>query len=125
MVKVKNRVFGGIYELSDKRKIYIAFRDNKERYHVSKDDEGWCLDYDTLTEIRIEGCHDVAIWVRDTGEFYLTQRERFMDPAFSKHHDFEGHIGRKMKGGSRQRHLPIVSAGVLNYRVKPGEVVIR
>jgi len=104
----------------------MAFREHRHRYKKDSPEAGWALDYDTLTEIRLAGVYDVAVWVRDTGDIYLGRREAWMQPDISYRIDYSRHVGAAGQKGSEQRVLRFKNTdGTSNFRVLTGTHKVR
>jgi hypothetical protein len=104
------RLYGGIYELSDARKVYIAFRSRKEIFRGGLKslseavDEGvacWAVDYDTLLRMRREQILLIGIYVKDEGDIYVTHYDSFFDQTKCTVRNYS------TRGGTLQKYLPI------------------
>lgn len=101
------RTYGGIFELSNGDRVYMAYRDNKEIYRKT---QGWALDYDTIIQIRTQAVKWVAVWVRDKGHLCLTAFENYLDPKKLLPIDYSS------DGGANQRVLPL---SAFRWRYEP------
>jgi hypothetical protein len=104
------RLYGGIYEMSDGREVYLAFRHRKEIFRSGEKsvsaaaDKGiacWAVDYDTLLELRREQVFLVGVYVRDEEEFYITSWNSFFDETKATVMNYDA------RGGALQKYLPI------------------
>lgn len=115
------RNYGDIVKMrANGRRLYLATRLMKEIYRGGKPTisealrqgvAAWALDNDTLWEMKHRGIKVVGIYVRDTGDIYLTSLDNFFDPSKASIRDY----GRR--GGSMQRFLPLEF-----FRRKPGQI---
>lgn len=76
----------------------MAYRDSDDVYLKQN---GWAIDDQTLIELRSEGVMWVAVWVRDTGDFYLAPRDWFYDKSKIAPIDYS------RRGGAEQKVLPL------------------
>ncbi|WP_274869555.1 hypothetical protein [Phaeobacter gallaeciensis] len=104
------RIYGGIYELSDGKEVYLAFRQRKEIFRSgeknvsSAADKGiacWAIDYDTLLDMRNNQVFLIGVYVRDEGDIYLTHYDNFFDDRKATVRNYES------RGGALQKYLPI------------------
>ncbi len=102
--------FGAIYELSDGREVYLAWRETFEIYRsglpslsdaVATGVACWAIDEDTLIRMRIDGVQIIGVLNLATGDIYIAHREHFYDPAKN------GGIDYSRRGGAVQRLLPL------------------
>ena len=94
-VKDRAKTLGAVYELSSGRKVYMAFRDHEHIYQgdpeldpkdgILKPDRSSDIAANeaTITEMRLEGVEDFAVWVRDTGDIYLARRTDWITATVS------------------------------------------
>lgn len=121
LIRNGRRIYGGVYDLSDGTEVYLAFRKQAEIYRSGKKTisdavvEGaacWAVDEDTLIRLRTEGIYMVGIWVRDTGDLYLTSLAKYLDRTRAKVLNYEG------RGGALQRYLPLSEFRVIFGKTK-------
>lgn len=96
---------GIYYELDDGRKLYLAHR---QRKHIYRQNNAWCLDVMTLDRIRNRGITAVGVIMRDAGQrlVWLTHIDDFYESPHSFGHFFM----------SKQRGLPLS-----RFRVDPAK----
>lgn len=104
------RLYGGIFELSNGRQVYLAFRHRREIFRSGEKniseacDKGiacWAIDYDTLLEMRREQVMLIGVYVRDDDEIYLTHYDNFFDETKATVMNYDA------RGGSLQKYLPL------------------
>jgi hypothetical protein len=78
----------------------------------------WAIDCITMDQLRLEGVKRVGIWVKNTGDKYITSIEDWL--THSKIMSYAGHFGANGKEGARQHYL---NAGY--FIVQPGKIKIR
>lgn len=116
LVRNGRRIYGAIYELGDRREVYLAWRKHEEIYRSGKKSISdaiadntacWAIDEDTLIRLRTEGVYLVGVAVKETGDIYLTSLWTFLDRTRAKVLNYES------RGGALQRYLPISEFRVL------------
>jgi hypothetical protein len=119
--RTNRRLYGGIYELSDGRNVYLAYRWRKEIFLNGEKsinaalDKGvacWAMDQDTLFNMRIRMIEIVGVYMRDERNIYITRLENFFDTDKSRIMNFE------RRGGALQRYLPLQYFDMLKGRSK-------
>lgn len=119
--KKGRRLYGVFVRLYNGKQLYMAVRRHKEIYRHGRKSlsqamregvAGWAIDSDTLMEAERRGIDHIGVFVKDTGDKYLTERERFYDPYIAHMIDYTS------KGGSIQRVLPLGSFAMRHGPVK-------
>lgn len=119
-LKKGRRLYGAFFNFDDGRKVYIAYRRNKEIFRGGRKSisdalrdgvAAWAIDDDTIREARARGCKAIGVRVRDTGDIYITNLSNFMDKDKIKV------LNYSRRGGSLQRYLPME-----HWRMKAGRV---
>jgi len=109
-VRKGRRIYGGVYELSDGREVYLAWRKQSEIFRSGerttsdafvKGTAAWALDDETLLNLRLEGIELVGVLVKETLDIYLTHISNFFDQTKAKVLNYEA------RGGALQRCLPV------------------
>ena len=109
-VKKGRRLYGGIYELEDGRRVYLAYRHRKEIFRAGENcisdaiREGkacWALDDATLLMLRARKIEFAGVLLKDTGDKWLTRTETFLDRDKASVKNYTG------RGGALQRYLPM------------------
>jgi len=109
-VRKNRRLYGGIFELPSKKRVYLAYRDKKEIFRngapsisdaIRKGIACWALDVDTLGEMKAKGIAYVGVRVRESGDIYITHLKNFYDEGKVQVMNF------KKRGGELQRYLPL------------------
>lgn len=107
LVRNGRRVYGGIYQLSSGKEVYIAFRKQAEMFRggeksladaIQKGVASWAIDYDTLIRLRTEGVYFVGIQTKETGDLYLATLADFNNAPMMNY---------EKRGGALQRYLPL------------------
>lgn len=107
MVRNGRRVYGGIYELSSGKEVYIAFRKQAEMFRggektlaeaIQKGKASWAVDNDTLIRLRTEGVYYVGIQTKETGDIYIATLADFNAAPM---------LNYAQRGGALQRYLPL------------------
>lgn len=121
LVRNGRRIYGAIYELHDRREVYLAWRKHEEIYRSGKKSvsdaiaEGsacWAIDDDTLIRLRTEGVGIVGVAVKETGDIYITSLATYLDRTKAKVLNYDS------RGGALQRYLPLSEFRVLWGRTK-------
>lgn len=110
LVKRGKRLYGAIVTLDSGEKIYMAYRKRSEIYRsgemrlgdaIKKGVAAWAMDDETLQIMRAHGIHVVGVFVRDTGERYVTSIDNYFDKTKIKILNYAS------RGGALQRYLPL------------------
>lgn len=109
-VKKGRRLYGGIYEVADGRRVYLAYRHRKEIFRsgescisdaVREGNAAWALDDATLLMLRARKIEFAGVILKDTGDKWLTRTECFFDRDKATVKNYTG------RGGALQRYLPM------------------
>ncbi|BBI61768.1 hypothetical protein HSBAA_30740 [Vreelandella sulfidaeris] len=88
LVKKDKRLYGAIVTLDTGQKVYMAYRKRSEIYRagevrvgeaIKKGVAAWAMDDDTLSMMRAHGITVVGVFVRDTGDRYVTKIDNYFD----------------------------------------------
>lgn len=110
LVKKGKRLYGAIVTLDSGEKVYMAYRKHNEIYRsgearlsdaMKKGVAAWAMDDETLQVMRAHGIRVVGVFVRDTGERYVTNIDSYFDKTKIKILNYAA------RGGSLQRYLPL------------------
>lgn len=110
LIKHGRRTYGAVYELASGQQVYLAWRKTKELYRgkmktpseaIFTEKAAWAIDDETLRTMRRDGVNVIGIWVRDTGDKYITTLDKFFDPANIEVIDYQP------RGGTVQRFLTL------------------
>lgn len=110
LVKKGKRLYGAIVTLETGQKVYMAYRKHNEIYRsgevrlgdaIKKGVAAWAMDDDTLSMMRAHGINVVGVFVRDSGDRYVTQIENYFDKTKIRILNYSA------RGGSLQRFLPL------------------
>lgn len=123
IVRRGRRIYGAVFELSDGREVYLARRRQAEVFRSGEKTNSdafaagkaaWALDDETLLNLRMEGIAICGVFVKETGDIYLTDTANYFDKAKAKVMNYEA------RGGALQRYLPTTHFRVLlgSARVK-------
>lgn len=105
-----HRVYGGIYELASKNRIYVAYLSRMDIYRGTEQnlsaacDKGiaaWAIDRETIMMMNRKIIRLLAIYVRDEDEVYLTRTAYFLDQ------DRNVRIEHRYRRGLDQVGLPL------------------
>jgi hypothetical protein len=121
-VKKGRRLYGGIHTVvASGQRCYLAYRRQAEIFRhgeksisdaVRAGKAAWALDDATVLEMRAKGITLIGVYVRDTGDIYLTHIKNFFDREKTKLLNYEA------RGGALQRYLPLQFFKVRFGRVK-------
>lgn len=121
-VKKGRRLYGGLHTIRETgATCYLAYRRQAEIFRSGEKSISdavrlgtacWALDDQTLLEMRAKGIRVIGVFVRDTGDIYLTRIENFFDRAKAKLLNYES------RGGALQRYLPLTFFKIRYGRVK-------
>jgi hypothetical protein len=109
-VKKGRRIYGGIYEMPDGRRVYLAYRSRKEIFRSGEDcisdavREGkacWAIDDATLLMLRARKIEFCGVRMKETGDKWLTRTEHFFNRDLATIKNYTG------RGGALQRYLPL------------------
>ena len=119
-VKKGRRLYGGIFTLSDGRRVYLAYRKIGEIFRSGEKTISdairartacWAIDEETLIQMRAQGIRFVGVLCRDNGDVWLTTIDCFFDRKRASIFNYE------RRGGALQRYLPLQ-----HFRRRPGRV---
>lgn len=117
------RIYGAVYQLSDGREVYLAWRKQSEVFRAGEKSvsdafaahkAAWALDDETLLNLRLEGVQLVGVLVKETLDIYITSIANYFDATKAKVMNYEA------RGGALQRYLPVD-----NFRVLLGSTRIK
>jgi len=123
LIRNGRRIYGAIYELPSGHQVYLAWRTQSEIFRggeltnsdaLVKHKAAWALDNDTLLDLRREGITIVGVYVKDTGDKYITHIANFFDRSKSKVMNYES------RGGALQSYLPLE-----NFAIRLGATRIK
>ncbi len=86
IIKKGRLTLGGIFELSDGSRHFIAYMWRDDMFKgkqksisdaVANGEAGWAIDADLLRQIRREGCSRIAIFLKDNADMYLTPLDSY------------------------------------------------
>ena len=109
-IKKGNRLYGGIYELADGRRVYLAYRNRREVFRsgencisdaVRAGTACWAIDDSTLFMLRARKIEFCGVRQKDTGDKWITRTEHFFDRTKATVKNYSG------RGGALQRYLPL------------------
>lgn len=109
-VKKGKRLYGAIVTLDSGERVYMAYRKRNEIYRagemrvgeaIRKGIAAWAMDDETLRIMRAHSIKVVGVFVRDTGERYVTSIDSYFDKSKIKVLNYSN------RGGSLQRFLPL------------------
>lgn len=110
LVKKGKRLYGAIVTMDSGEKIYMAYRKHCEIYRsgemrlgdaMKKGVAAWAMDDETLQIMRAHGIKVVGVFVRDTGDRYVTDLANYFDKTKIKILNYAS------RGGALQRYLPL------------------
>lgn len=110
LVRKGKRLYGAIVSLNSGEKVYMAYRKHNEIYRsgemrlgdaIKKGVAAWAMDDETLQIMRAHGIKVVGVFVRDTGERYVTGIDNYFDKTKIKILNYAS------RGGALQRYLPL------------------
>ena len=103
------KILGAVYELSDGRNVFLAWRKQSDIFKAGEKTNSealvkhlaaWSIDYDILLNLRRTGINIVGVYVKDTNDFYITHISNFFNTRSKL-------IQPKKSNGVLQRQLPI------------------
>ena len=119
----KGRItLGGFYELSGSRRIFLAYQWRKDIHREKQPSvsaaaaegvAGWAIDTETLRRVRREGCIAVGVFVRDSGDIYLTGIENYFDNTIYTEIDWS------RRSRHAQRSVPLQ---LFSRKIQPAKV---
>lgn len=110
LVRKGKRLYGAIVTLNSGKRIYMAYRKRSEIYRagearlgeaIKKGIAAWAMDDETLNIMRAHSIKVVGVFVRDTGDRYVTHIDNYYDKSKIKVLNYSA------RGGSLQRYLPL------------------